>query len=95
MKKREKKDEVMDELKITKMLSLYAANFGVKDKLFAMYLADDHPTIQQSFVRLTVAFLREMAAKKYTDDRNEKAVKAAKIMINALDEAGASHFPLI
>ena len=80
---------------ITKAMSIYAANFGCKDKMFAKYLADDHPTIQQSFVRLFVAFLREMANKKYTDDRNKRAVNAAKIMINALDEAQAGYLPLI
>jgi len=83
------------EKEITKAMSLYADSFGCKDKVFAKYLANDHPTTQQSLVRLCVAFLREMANKEYTDDRNECAVRASRIMIAALDKERAGSFPLI
>ncbi len=43
-------------------------------------LANTHPTLQQNFMRVVVAFIQEMANKKYWDPRNEASVEIAKIL---------------
>jgi|Deesub1362B_J571_1020462.scaffolds.fasta_scaffold15179_2 hypothetical protein len=43
-------------------------------------LANIHPTLQQNFMRMVLAFIQEMASKKYWDLRNEASVEIAKIL---------------
>ena len=83
------------DIEAAKYISDYVNCFGGNDKAFAQELASDHPTLQQSATRLAFAFLREMAAKDPWDGRNKLAINAAKIAINAVDEARASGLPLI
>ena len=69
--------------------------FGGDNETFVKTLANDHPTLQQGITRLVIRFLRAMAAKEYVDDRNRAAVNAARVMVNALNEARAGGLPLI
>lgn len=57
----------------------------VVDKV-ADKFAKEHPTIQQSFMRLCLKFIKKMSEKKYWDGRNEASVKTAKRFMEALDE---------
>ncbi len=82
-----------------KALAARISNFvnclGHDDGELVHEMVRDHPTLQQATVRLVINYLRAMAEKKYTDGRNEAAVNAARVMINALDEAKAGALPLI
>ena len=60
----------------------------------ALTLANDHPTLQQGYMRLVYQFLKLMAAKTYTDARNEGSVKWARQIIQSTGEYGPS-LPLI
>ena len=44
-------------------------------------MADDHPTLQQNYMRFFMLFCEEMAKKTYTDARNEASVKMAKEIV--------------
>jgi len=50
------------------------------DKL-AELMAQDHPTLQQSKMRLVCLFIEQMATKSYTDARNEESKKTAIAMV--------------
>ena len=67
---------------------------GDDAKIFVKELAADHRTLQANMVRLVISYLRAIA-ENGTDDRNEAAVKAAQIMVKAVDDAGASAIPYI
>jgi hypothetical protein len=47
----------------------------------AELMAQDHPTLQQSTMRLACLFVEQMASKQYTDARNEQSKKTALAMI--------------
>ena len=50
------------------------------DKL-AELMSQDHPTLQQSTMRLVCSFIEQMANKGYTDARNEQSKQTAIAMI--------------
>jgi hypothetical protein len=52
-----------------------------KVEQLAKAMAQDHPTLQQSKMRLACLFIEQMANKPYTDARNETSQKTAKAMI--------------
>ena len=54
-----------------------------------------HRTIQQSIMNGTIQYLKAVSETKFTDPRNEMAVKAAKIAYTALYEAGMNLLPMI
>jgi hypothetical protein len=72
-------------------------NRGGRPEMVAAALASDHPTLQQYFMRVAVAFMREMAAKTYVDARNEASHAAAKVALEAWDKEnkGGPYLPLI
>lgn len=41
-------------------------------------LANDHPTLQQNFMRIIIGFVETQADKEYSDLRNEATVNACK-----------------
>ena len=49
-------------------------------------MANDHPTLQQSKMRLACLFVEKMANKSYVDGRNETSQKTAKSMIKGFKE---------
>lgn len=55
-------------------------DFGFDSKGLAKYMASNHPTLQQSYMRHCQDFIAEMAAKTYTDARNEASVNLAKAL---------------
>jgi hypothetical protein len=56
------------------------ASFDEVSKL-AELMSQDHPTLQQSKMRLVCLFIEQMAKKPHTDLRNEQSKKTALAMI--------------
>lgn len=63
-------------------------DFGFQDEELAKSMANDHPTLQQSFMRMVCLFIHEMAQKKYFDDRNKGSVSLAKELDPIIKEKG-------
>lgn len=61
-------------------------DFGFQDEELAESMANDHPTLQQSFMRMVVQFIEKMADKSYYDGRNEASVKLAKKLKPIIEE---------
>ena len=53
-------------------------------ELAGQQLSTTHPTLQQNFMRLCLAFLKGMANQKYADPRNEASVEVAKAAWEAI-----------
>lgn len=60
-------------------------DMGFDYRGIAEKMANEHPTLQQSFMRMCVAFIKEMSEKKYTDGRNEHSVNLAKKIMNGIE----------
>ena len=50
-------------------------------------MVQDHPTLQQSKMRLACLFIEKMADRPYTDARNEDSKRIAQSMIKGYKEA--------
>lgn len=59
---------------------------------FIEKMAQNHPTLQQSFMRLCLDFVRAMSEKSYSDARNEASVRIAKDIVSQL---GTTYLPII
>lgn len=55
------------------------------DEELATEMANNHPTLQQNFMRMCRKFIEKMAEKTYFDARNENSVKMAKKMVSAIE----------
>ena len=55
-------------------------------------MANNHPTLQQSFMRMCANFIQRMAEKTNCDDRNRVSVEYAKAI---MDNVGEEYFPHI
>lgn len=64
---------------------------------FCDAMVNEHRTLQQSFTRLCIAWLRRLAVLEpyQVDPRNERSVEAGKIVAKALDENGVGRLPLV
>ena len=58
---------------------------GFEDEGLAEFMANNHPTLQQNFMRLCTLFIKEMSKKTYYDGRNEKSVLMAKKMAELIE----------
>lgn len=63
-------------------------DFGFQDEELAKERANDHPNLQQSFMRMVCLFIHEMAQKKHFDDRNKGSVSLAKELDPIIKEKG-------
>lgn len=61
-------------------------DFGFQDEKLAESRANDHPTLQQSYMRMVVKFIEKMADKPYYDDRNKASVELAKKLKPIIEE---------
>lgn len=61
-------------------------DFGFQDDELAKAMATDHPTLQQSFMRMVTKFIGKMAEKQYYDDRNKSSVELAKKLKPIIEE---------
>ena len=68
--------------KVSKMVN----DFGFQDEELAKAMATDHPTLQQSFMRMVTKFIEKMADKPYYDDRNKASVQLAKKLKPIIEE---------
>lgn len=68
------------------MVSTMTNDMCFEDDKLADKMANEHPTLQQSFMRFVCQFIRKMAKREYTDGRNERAVALAKRLVKVLDE---------
>ena len=68
-------------------------DFGFQDDALAATMANQHPTLQQNFMRFVVKFLRLMADKPTHDLRNKNSVQAARMMVDAI--ADNDTFPCV
>lgn len=64
----------------------YAINTFGDSKLVAEELNKMHPTLQQSFMRLCLRFIKLQSQEHHTDLRNEQSKKIAQKIDNALEE---------
>lgn len=69
-------------------------NMGFDETAVAEQLANTHPTLQQSFMRLAAEYIYAQSEKEYFDGRNEATGKACKKLAQVLKEEGM-HFPFI
>ena len=71
-------------------MSRFVNNFGMDAAAFVEGLSREHRTLQQTATGVMLQWLRHLASKKdhEYDLRNEAAVQAAKICIEALDKDG-------
>ena len=68
------------------MVSDMTNDCGFADDKIAEHMASDHPTIQQSFFRFVVKFIKKMADKTYWDGRNEASVSTCKKIAELLGD---------
>lgn len=61
-------------------------DFGFQDEELAQAMATDHPTLQQSFMRMVTQFIEKMADKTYYDGRNKASVELAKKLKPIIEE---------
>lgn len=61
-------------------------------KELAGKMANNHPTLQQNFMRMCAKFINIMSEKTYCDDRNRVSVEYAK---SVMDNVGEEYFPSI
>ena len=80
--------EMQDEM--SKFLNTLSSDERTKE--FVKEMKKDHRTLQQSFTRLCMAWIADLAEREHCDARNEASVKLAKEIKRAiLNEEG--HFP--
>lgn len=65
---------------------------GFQYTKLAEKMANNHPTLQQNFMRMCANFIMRMAEKTYCDDRNRTSVEYAKAI---MDNVGEEYFPYI
>lgn len=57
-----------------------------QDDKLAQTMANNHPTLQQSFMRFVMKFIKRMSEKTYFDGRNENSVKLAKKIMESVKD---------
>ena len=73
--------------------ALNTFGFGYKD--FCEAMSREHRTLQQSFTRLCLEWLRTCANMEYYDGRNEASVEVGKIVVDALDAHDIHSVPMV
>ena len=72
---------------------LNSFSFNYKD--FCEAMSREHRTLQQSFTRLCIHWLRYCSELKNYDGRNEASVIVGKIVAKALDDADIDNVPMV
>lgn len=65
------------DIEAVKFMSDYVNSFSTDYKDFAEHMSCEHPTLQQNFTKLCIAWLKKLAETKHYDLRNEGSVKFA------------------
>jgi hypothetical protein len=58
---------------------------GLNEKEIAESIANDHPTLQQTFMNICIGFINAESKKTYADGRNQATVDLAKKIVSHLD----------
>lgn len=58
-------------------------------------IVETHKTTQQQIMLGVIYFLKAMSENQYADERNEAAVKAAKVAYQALQDAHLTYLPMV
>jgi hypothetical protein len=67
---------------LAKEISNFVNGAGINEvQQLVELMAQDHPTLQQSKMKLACMFVEQMASKEYTDARNEQSKRTALAMI--------------
>ena len=74
------------------IVSTMVNDCGFDDDGLANTMAHEHPTLQQSFMRMCRKFIEKMAGKTYWDERNEHSVMMAKKMMEAISDNNSLPF---
>jgi len=69
-------------------------NMGFNPREVATKLAHNHPTLQQSFMKLVTEFIRAEAQNTGVDGRNEATVLACRKLLKVIEDENM-HFPTI
>lgn len=69
-------------------------NMGFDEQEVAKKLADNHPTLQQAFMRLIAEFIHKEAQKQCFDERNKATVQACKKLSKLIKDENI-YFPTI
>lgn len=78
--------------KVTGMLN----DFSFNESEFCKEMENEHKTLQQSFTRLCVSWLRTCASDEYrTDGRNEYSHTIAKKMSTVFEDGEFPYLPMI
>lgn len=67
-------------------ISDFTNSFSFPYELIAKKMANEHCTLQQSFMRLCMTFIKLMSEKSHWDGRNEASVKTAKKIMEAFGD---------
>lgn len=73
---------------IVNTMSDFVNSFTCDYKGFANIMGMEHPTLQQNFTKLCVAWLKHLSNKEHYDLRNEASVKFAKSIKEELEKVG-------
>jgi hypothetical protein len=68
-------------------------DFGFQSDELAKCMANNHPTLQQTYMRQCMKFIELMSKKEYVDGRNMAAVNLAKTIMNHVE--GDVYLPMI
>lgn len=69
-------------------------NMGFNAREVAKKLSNDHPTLQQNFMRFVSEFIRAESQKEYSDARNEATVNICKKLLKLMEDENM-HLPRI
>ena len=82
-------DECITGKELANSVSRFVNVFTPDTKGFTEAILNDHPTLQQSTIRLCFELIHAMSRQKYMDQRNEKSVSTCKLIIKLCgDEMG-------
>jgi uncharacterized membrane-anchored protein YjiN (DUF445 family) len=80
-------NEVMEALKVTKVLTDYINTFSDKSNAFNKAMQREHRTLQQAFTKLALSWLEHIANDDYkTDPRNEQSKQIAERLLGLFKE---------
>ena len=87
--------DYIKEKKLAEDIARAINNFGFGYEEFCKAMTSEHRTLQQSFTRLCIYWLKTCAELEYYDGRNEASVMLGKIVMDALEQNDIHGVPMI
>lgn len=87
----------LDGKELAEAVAVAVNSYGFDGKAFCSHMSNEHRTLQQSFTRLCIAWIRECAAFEdwQIDGRNEASVLACRKLTETLDANEIGRLPLV